>query len=262
MTRRLLGFLAHYVGANFQMALEYRVSFWAQVFAMVLNDAMWIGFWALFFGRFSVVRGYRFEDLVTLWAVVALAFGLATGIFGNAWRFATQVAQGELDFYLVMPKPVLLHVIVSRMSVSSWGDALFGVGVFVVLVRPSPAALALYLVLSLAAMVIVVCYGIVANALAFWLGNAEGVARELQNALLMFSTYPSSLFTGGVRVVLFTVVPAGLVAYVPVELLREWSWMQALSLLLAAAAAVALATLVFYAGLRRYESGNLLAMRG
>lgn len=262
MTRRLLGFLAHYVRANFQVALEYRVSFWAQVFAMALNDAMWIGFWAIFFSRFSVVRGYRFEDLVTVWAVVALAFGLATGLFGNAWRFATQVAQGELDFYLVMPKPVLLHVIVSRMSVSAWGDALFGIGVFVVLVRPSPTTLALYLVLSLTAMVIFVSYGIAANALAFWLGNAEGVARELQNALLIFSTYPSSLFTGGVRVVLFTVVPAGLVAYVPVELLRDWSWPRAAVLVAMAAGSAALATLVFHAGLRRYESGNLLAMRG
>ncbi|MGH2351630.1 MAG: hypothetical protein ACRDJN_08455 [Chloroflexota bacterium] len=46
---RLASFVAHYLKANLQIALEYRVSFWVQVLAMVINDAMWIAFWAIFF---------------------------------------------------------------------------------------------------------------------------------------------------------------------------------------------------------------------
>jgi ABC-2 type transport system permease protein len=209
-----------------------------------------------------VVRNYRFEDVVTVWAVAGLAFGLGTGIFNGGWRFASQVAQGGLDFYLVLPKPVLLHVMVSSMSVSSWGDVAFGIGTYLVLVQPTPANFALYLLLSVVATAVLVSYAVMANALAFWLGNAEGVVRELQSALLVFSTYPGTLFSGTVKVLLYTLVPAGFVAYIPVELLREWSWERAALLVAAAAAAVALSTLVFYAGLRRYESGNLLAMRG
>lgn len=258
---RLVRFVAAYVKANFEIALEYRAAFWAQVFGMLLNDAMWLAFWGLFFRRFQTVRGYEFRDVVMVWAVAALAFGLATGLFGNAWRFATQIAQGGLDFYLVLPKPVLLHLAISAMDVSAWGDVLFGLSQFLLFVQPSPGRLALFMLVCLAAMAVLVAYGIAANSLAFWLGNAEGVARELQNTLLIFSTYPSALFGGVAKLLLFTVVPAGFVTYVPVDLLRSWSWPLAGALAGAAVLSVALAGAIFSLGLRRYESGNLLAMR-
>jgi ABC-2 type transport system permease protein len=257
----LLRFALFYLRANFQIALEYRVSFWAQIFAMVVNDAMWIFFWGLFFQRFPTVQGYGFPDVVMLWSVTALAFGLTAGLCGNAWRFGAQVAQGELDFYLVLPKPVLLHVMVSGMTVSAWGDVLFAVGMFCALVRPDPGHLALFLLLAATSAAIMTAYAVAVNSLAFWLGQADGLAREFVSALLIFSTYPGVLFTGAVKVLLFTVIPAGFVAYIPVELLRRWDWSLA-SLLVAVTAATALgARFVFNAGLRRYESGNLLAMR-
>jgi ABC-2 type transport system permease protein len=258
---RLVRFVVAYVKANFEIALEYRAAFWAQVFGMLLNDAMWLAFWGLFFHRFQTVRGYEFRDVVMVWAVAALAFGLTTGLSGNAWRFATQIAQGGLDFYLVLPKPVLLHLAISAMDVSAWGDVLFGLSQFLLFVQPSPGRLALFMLVCLAAMAVLVAYGIAANSLAFWLGNAEGVARELQNTLLIFSTYPSALFGGVAKLLLFTVVPAGFVTYVPVDLLRSWSWPLAGALAGAAVLAVGLAGAIFSLGLRRYESGNLLAMR-
>jgi ABC-2 type transport system permease protein len=254
-------FLVAYVGSNFRVALEYRVSFWAQVFAMVLNDAMWIAFWAVFFARFPVVRGYGFGEVITVWSLAAVSVGLGAGLFGGASRYAADVARGRLDFYLVLPKPVLLHVAVSTMGIGAWGDVLFGLGAYLGFVRPPLGDLALFLLLCSAATAVYVAYTILANALAFWLGNAEGFALQLNNALITFSLYPSALFSGAVKVLLFTLVPAGFIAYIPVELLREWNWLLALALLGAAVGGLTLATAVFYAGLRRYESGNTLAMR-
>ena len=77
----------------------------------------------------------------------------------------------------------------------------------------------------------------------------------------MFSTYPTTLFSGMVRVLLFTALPAGFIAYVPVRFLREWQLWQLAVLLGAAGFFTLLAGLVFQLGLRRYESGNLVAMR-
>src|SRR5919199_3371275 len=133
---QLVRFVADYVKANLQVALEYRAAFWAQVFSMVLNDAMWIAFWALFFASFGQVRGYGFSEVAVLWSYVAFVFGVSTGVFGGCWGFASKVAQGELDFFLVLPKPVLLHLGVSFSIWSAWGDALFGLAVFILLVRP------------------------------------------------------------------------------------------------------------------------------
>jgi viologen exporter family transport system permease protein len=229
---------------------------------MFLNDLMWVGFWAIFFTRFPPIRGYDLRDVMTIWAVAALGFGVAIGIFGNCHRYAALVADGSLDFYLLLPRPVLLHVLVSRMGISAWGDALFGLVLYAAVVRPSPLELGAFVLVALAAGAILASYLSLVNALAFWLGQAEGLAYQLANALIMFSTYPTTLFSGLVRVLLFTALPAGFVAYVPVRFLREWQPWQLGGLLLAAAFFMLLAVAAFRLGLRRYESGNLLAMRG
>ena len=73
---------------------------------------------------------------------------------------------------------------------------------------------------------------------------------------------PTTLFSGLVRVLLFTALPAGFIAYVPVRFLREWQAWQVAALVGAAAFFALLMVVVFRIGLRRYESGNLVAMRG
>ncbi len=256
-----LRFVRAYVGANLRAALEYRFAFWASVLSMVLNDGMWIAFWTIFYARFPAVRGYELRDVLTIWAIAALGFGLSLGVFGNCWFYAQIVAEGRLDFYLLLPRPVLLHVLVSRMSPSAWGDAAFGLALYLAVARPTPAELGAFLVVSLAAGVIITAFGSIVNALAFWLGQAEGLAQQLQGILITFSTYPTTLFTGVVRVVLFTAIPAGFIAYVPVRFLREWEPWQMAAVLGAAAAYALAGVLVFARGLRRYESGNLVALR-
>src|SRR5215210_3087871 len=108
MSRRAgvyLRFVGHYLTANLQGALEYRVSFMSQVFAMLINDMIWLIFWLAYFGSFPLVAGWGRSEIVTLWAVVAAAFGVATTICGATFRLAGMIARGELDFYLALPKP-------------------------------------------------------------------------------------------------------------------------------------------------------------
>jgi ABC-2 type transport system permease protein len=108
---------------------------------------------------------------------------------------------------------------------------------------------------------VLVSFLVIVNSLAFWIGNAEGLAGQLSGALISFSLYPTVIFQGPVKLLLFTLIPAGFIAYVPVEVLRRFSWGPLLSVVAFAAAIMLTARWVFRAGLRRYESGNLLLMR-
>jgi ABC-2 type transport system permease protein len=60
---------------------------------------------------------------------------------------------------------------------------------------------------------------------------------------------------------MFTVIPAGVIGYLPVELIREFSWGNFVLLILSSFGFVALALTTFYAGLRKYESGNTFGFR-
>lgn len=254
-------FVSGYMAANLQGALEYRFSFASQIFAMLINDCMWLIFWLAYFGKFQLVAGWGRDEIVMLWAVTAAGYGLGTTICGNMMALAGMIARGEMDFYLALPKPVLPHALISKMHLTAPGDILFGLLVFGLIVRPSATQWLLFLLFVLTTALIFVGFSVITQSLSFWLGNAEGLAQQFANALLSFSTYPTVIFNGAIKVALFTIIPAGFIAYLPVQLLREFSWPLLAGLLLFAIGIVAAGGLVFRAGLRRYESGNLVLMR-
>jgi ABC-2 type transport system permease protein len=66
---------------------------------------------------------------------------------------------------------------------------------------------------------------------------------------------------GTVKLLLYTLVPAAFVTYLPIVALRDLSLVDAALAAAGSFGFLLLSAAVFYAGLRRYESGNLLAMR-
>lgn len=259
---RNLNLIRVYAVANLQAAMEYRFAFAMQVITMIANDSLWLFFWWTYFQQFPLTNGWQVNDIVILWSVSACGFGLSIGIFGNARQIATLVNNGSLDAYLGMPRNVLLHVCIAATDPTAWGDIIFAVGAYLLLVRPDPLNFALYMLLSLLVCGIFTAFMIIMCSLAFFLGNTEGLTQQVLGALISFSTYPMDIFHGVVRVLLFTVVPAGFVSFLPLQLLHRFSWPLFAAMIGATLFLLSLAVGLFKLGLHRYESGNLLGMQG
>ena len=148
------------------------------------------------------------------------------------------------------------------MSLAAWGDMIFGLLVYLIAEPNNWTHLPLFLLLGVLSALIVVAFAVLMGSLAFWLGRAEALASQLNNKLIAFSLYPIDIFPGLVRVLLYTLIPSAFVSSVPAALLSDFRWEQ-LTLLIGFVAGITLAArLVFRLGLRRYESGNLVTMRG
>ena len=98
--------------------------------------------------------------------------------------------------------------------------------------------------------------GVAFQSLAFWAGRSSELSRQLSEFTLTFSLYPRPLFGGFVRLMLFSLLPAAFVGWLPVEAVREPGWQASLLALAGATLMVLLASAVFARGLRRYESGS------
>jgi ABC-2 type transport system permease protein len=265
MLKRLanyLGLVAAYTRLNLNAQLEYRGAFVMQVAAMFLNDGVWLVFWTLFFTRFPVLRGWSITDVITVWALTASGFGLAHAVYGNVLMLAGMVAQGQLDAWMLYPRALLPHMLLGRMHASAWGDALFGYAVYLLFVRPDLPHFLLFVLLTLSATLVFVGFGVLTGSLSFFMGNASSLADQWRFAMITFSTYPSVLFEGAIKLLLYTLVPAGFVSYLPVQALRDLAPRYALLTFGGALGVLVAGVLVFYVGLRRYESGNLMEMRG
>ena len=259
---RTLRFISAYAAANLQAALEYRSAFAIQVLSMLGSDCLWLFFWWTYFHQFPLTHGWQATDIVILWSITACGYGLSAALFGNAPRLVTVILNGSLDAYLTMPRNVLLHVCIAATTPSAWGDILFALGAYLLLVHPDAAHIVLFIGLSLLVMCIFTAFIVLLCSLAFFIGNTEGLAQQMIGALVSFSTYPLDIFSGVVKLLLFTLVPAGFVSYVPLQLLHRFSWSLLAGLIGATLLLVLAAIGLFTLGLRRYESGNLLGMQG
>ncbi len=251
-----------YISLNFNAQLEYRGAFISQVVAMFINNIVWVAFWALFFTRFPVLRGWTVQDVITVWALTATGFGWVTALAGNAQSLPTLIAEGQLDVWMLYPRALLPHLILGRMSAAAWGDVLFGYVVYILFVQPDWAHFLLFLGLTFSVGLLFLGFFIATSSLSFYLGNAKGIAEQLHFAMIIFSTYPAILFDGRVKLLLYTLIPAAFVTELPIEALRQLSLYHAGLALLGSLTILLIGTLVFYHGLRRYESGNLMQMRG
>jgi ABC-2 type transport system permease protein len=256
--RLVQGYLRH----NLMSAMAYRGAFVLQVAGMLLNDAMLLFFWWVLFNRLPTLRGWDLAGVMTLYGIVAFGFGVANVVCGNGFLVARVIASGDLDYYLALPADPLVHLLVSRMSLSAWGDILFGLVVFLVAAPGQWGSLPLFLLLGLIAGLILVAFSVLVGSLAFWVGNADSLTAQAINALITFSLYPVEIFPGVVRVLLYFLIPAAFVGSIPAGLLSDFDWGR-LAMLVVFTAGIALAARgVFQWGLRRYESGNLVTLRG
>lgn len=242
--------------------MAYAASFIIQVFGMALNNSAFIVFWYFLFQRIGgSLAGYQMSDVMFLWAMTASGFGMSVVLFGNAMVLSRMIYQGELDVYLLQPKGVLPNVLLSRTIVSGWGDLAYGLILFTATQTMTLSGWALFILFSVLMCGVLTALRVLYHSLTFWLGNAEDFAALGSELVVSFTLYPGSIFDGPILVALYSVVPAALIAYVPVEIFREFDAGRLLGVIGGDAALILAAMLLFRAGLHRYESGNRIGTR-
>lgn len=259
--RRELRFLVALWQANLQASMEFRAAFLTQVLGMVVNNALYFLFWVLFFARFEQVGGYGLREMALLFGVAACSFGLGVFLFGNVISLADVISEGRLDYYLSLPRPVLLHTLASKSVASGLGDATYGLLSFLVVGPHGLDSVARFVVAVACGGAVFVGFMVVVNSLAFWIGGASQVGGQALGALITFATYPITLFDGTAKLLLFTVMPAALMGAVPAAFVRAFGWGELGLMAAGAAGFLGLALLLFHRGLRRYESGSAIVVR-
>jgi ABC-2 type transport system permease protein len=250
---RALRFTAALVSTSIQSSVVNRGAFLMQAAFMALNNLLFLSTWFILFARFKRVGDFGLPDMLLLFGVSAAGFGLAVVFCGGALELSRTIADGGLDALLSQPKSVLVRAVAARSQASGWGDVASGL-LLIGLADDVPLTWVPLAVLL--AAIAFVATAVLAHSAAFWAGRVESLARAFFDLVVLFTLYPPSLFGSGVRVLLFTLLPAGVVAYLPVQLLRAPGWDTLAVATLAVSAYAVLAWSVFTLGLRRYESGS------
>lgn len=79
--------------------------------------------------------------------------------------------------------------------------------------------------------------------------------------MVSFATYPGTIFKKGIKLILYTVIPVGIANYIPIDTIINFNLGNSLVVTVFTIIISIIAFAVFYKGLKRYSSSNLMSSR-
>ena len=245
---------------NIMREMVNKVTFLTNICFMLLNNATFLVQWIILLRLREDVGGYTMREIMLLWGLTATSFGLSHILFARVFSLSELIIKGKLDSFLVQPKNVLVSMLTSSTDISAIGDFLYGV-VIVCICRPGVGGFFLFLLFAVTGAVIFTSFALLLGSLSFWFVRMDMVQDQMVMNIVSFATYPDGIFNGVTRFLLYFVIPAGMTVWHPVHMLVRFEAGMLFTVLGYAGGLTALAVAVFYKGLKRYASGNLMEAR-
>lgn len=259
--KKNLVFYAYLLRTSLKASISLRWKFLLEMFLMVLNNFIFFAVWLIFFNQFNDLNGWQLKDMAALMVIGTGSYGLRQICFGGIKILAKEIVNGGLDPYMTQPKNLLIHILGSRSMSKGWGHLLTAISLIYLAGLTEPYTLVMIAFGVVCGCMVFVSSSIISHSVAFWLGPIETLAHKYCDSLFLFALYPSNIYNDVLRFMMFTVLPAGLISYLPVELVREFSIINFLIVLGGACFLWFFSFWIFHQGLKRYESGNQLGLR-
>ena len=237
-----------------------KMTFISNIIFMILNNSCMIVQWIVLFSIKDNMGGYTFKQILLLWGLAAGTYGVAHFFFKKAFNLSETINSGKLDAYIVQPKNILISTITSEIGISALGDILFAIIVYFIC-GFSIKGFILFLLFSVTGGLILTAISIILNSLSFWFNNSDMVADVGNSLMVNFATYPDGIFKGFTKALLFTLIPVGIANYIPIKILTEFNPYLFLINIGVCLFLIIFAFIIFYKGLQRYSSSNLMSAR-
>lgn len=219
---------------------------------MFIQNFIFFVAWIVFFGSVGEIKGWRLEDMSLLMGLVAAGVGLAFFFCDGVRTLPFRVEDGTLDAFITRPRHPLPALLFSRSSPASLGDILSAPVYWFVIGGAPLSQLPLLVALSLMGAAIFLAALLMFYSIALWLPRSGRFADQLFEMFIIFMLIPQHRQAGAIKLIMFSLMPAGFTSLIPILLLRHFDGLMFAVLVGATVVYATLAALVFNAGLKRY----------
>lgn len=243
-----------------QREMLNKFTFFSNIIFMIINNGCFLIQWIILYALRDGIGGYSFKQILLLWGLAAGTFGFSHFFFKNSYGLSSAINEGRLDNYLVQPKNVLLSLITSNVDVSAMGDILYGY-IMIFIYGFEIKTFLLYTLFMVTGGIVLTSVAIIWGSLAFWFGKVDMVANTMNGLPTSFATYPDGIFKGFIKLLFYTIIPIGFASYMPIQIITDFNIYYFFVVISVTILFVILAFLIFYKGLKRYSSSNLMNVR-
>ena len=181
----------------------------------------------------------------------------------NVAFISRKIGRGQLDHLLIQPMPLWAALVTEGFAPFSSSGMLLPAGLLLISsarqldLQPSAAWVALFIAYLLASTAIVLAFEYAWGSLAFWVPRAaEEINSHTWDLLQVLTPFPLDGVSGVALGMLLTLVPVGLIAWLPSRALLGIdppTWTSTLATPAAAMMLAALATWIFLRGFDHYR---------
>jgi len=208
------------------------------------------------------VAGWSKYEMLLLVGTSMLIQRLLMGFFwSNLFEMGRNVRTGYFDFYLAQPGNPLFMVSTRKLDPDGLANTFVAAGVVAYSahrlgLHPGVGSVLLYAAMVGCGLVIHYSLFLITTSTTFWIIKTEGIEGSYFT-IADFSRLPREAFRGFANVLMVYLLPAVVVSNVPAQtLIHGFQARYALWLAGVSVAWLALATLVFNRGLKRYASAS------
>jgi ABC-2 type transport system permease protein len=242
--------------------LAYRVNFVVRLFQSLVELGTALAGLAIVFTYTDNLGGWRPDEIVALVGVYFLVGGII-GLFiqPSMEAFIESIREGTLDFTLTKPEDGQLLISIQDVEIWELIDILLGFGVLSVALvrlgeRVGAGQAAAFAVMLLAGGAIVYSFWLILASLSFWFVRVENILVIFQS-MYEAGRWPISLYPGWLRFGLTFLVPVAFATTVPAEALTGRLDTPTLLGALTLAAALLVASRLFWrTGVRHYSGAS------
>ena len=246
---------------NLKNQSALRGSSWVLAISIILSNTPFFVVWLLFSRMTGPIHGWGMLQTFGMLSMAIFIFGLGTLLFGSVGTMQPHVQTGSFDIFLTKPKNLYVRIINNQALPTAIGEVIqggVGVLIYLWLAKPTWVLILMFAALIPPAVLVQISFMITCDCIIFWLPYAQGLGKALKELIILPTAQPTSLLQGGIRIMYLTIVPALLVAGVPIEVMTFHSYK-----LIAVSYTVSLIWLAISVwclnqSVRRYESGNVI----
>lgn len=245
---------------NFRLSLALKGTFYFTIIITILKQILFLTAWRFFFLKYQVVQGWNFNSMLLMYGTVCFSIGVVEAFFYGLKDLPRMIENGQLDTFLLQPKNVVLNIAMSKGDMASFGEIATGI---IVIAYSGYLLQSPFMVLTILILGVIFVFSLLLylSCIAFFLKDSFDFIRELNLNAIIVASQPNVAYRGVLKMLTFSILPVAFLSFFPVEYLRTGLWKYLIFSTLGTMAFSLVAYNIFHLGLRRYESGNILAFR-
>jgi len=239
--------------------MEYTANFWMMVLSGIIMRGLLMVVVFVLFRNIPDIAGWREGEVYIILGFIIITEGVHNLLFDGIWHIPTLVFRGGLDVMLSRPVSPLYQILSHELGLQGVGNVIIGaisIGLglaYMGWLTPLPIALCVFFVLT--GTILRMSYNLISLSHVFWIHGGIMNFGFLVHSIGEFAKYPVTIYPFAMRFVLFFIIPAGFIGFVPALILRgDGVIMYGAALVVMTAVYFLIARAVFYRGIRRYES--------